>query len=85
MDECMEGEFRQRSQAAVSLQGIDRSKSPVRHSFPLDSGGEEIRKAPIVYCPDIVAKVKQLLDQNERLKHDMTPVHNSISDLCFYV
>ena len=35
-------------------------------SFPLPSGGEEIRGAPLVYILHLVDKVAQLLDGNER-------------------
>ena len=35
-------------------------------SFPLPSGGKEIRGAPLVYIPHLVDKVAQLLDGNER-------------------
>ena len=35
-------------------------------SFPLLSGGEEIKGAPLVYIPHLVEKVVQLLDGNER-------------------
>ena len=35
-------------------------------SFPLPSGGEEIKGAPLVYIPHLVDKVVQLIDGNER-------------------
>lgn len=35
-------------------------------SFPLASGGEEIKGAALVYIPDLVTKVEQMLDDNER-------------------
>ena len=35
-------------------------------TFPLDGGGEEVRKAPMAYISDLQAKNKQLLDQNDR-------------------
>lgn len=34
-------------------------------TFTLDGGAEEIRKAPMAYIPDLIAKVKQLLEQND--------------------
>ena len=38
-------------------------------SFPLPSGGEELRGAPLVYIPDLVKKV---LEENQRLEdHDI--------------
>ena len=36
-------------------------------SFPHPSGGEELRGAPLVYIPDLVQKVVDLLEENERL------------------
>ena len=36
-------------------------------SFPHPSGGEELRGAPLVYTPDLVQKVVDLLEENERL------------------
>ena len=35
-------------------------------SFPLASGGEELRGAVLVYIPNLVDKVIQLLDDNDR-------------------
>ena len=35
-------------------------------SFMLPSGGEEIKGAPLIYIPQLVAKVVHLLDENER-------------------
>ena len=35
-------------------------------SFPIPSGGEEIKGAPLVYIPQLVDKVVQLLEGNER-------------------
>ena len=34
--------------------------------FPLPSGGEELRGAPLVYIPDLVKKVVDLLEENQR-------------------
>ena len=36
-------------------------------SFPHPSGGEELRGAPLVCIPDLVQKVVDLLEENERL------------------
>ena len=36
-------------------------------SFPHPSGGEELSGAPLVYIPDLVQKVVDLLEENERL------------------
>ena len=33
-------------------------------TFPLKSGGEELRAAPMVYTPDLITKNFDLLDQN---------------------
>ena len=35
-------------------------------SFMLPSGGEEIKGDPLIYIPALVAKVVQLLEENER-------------------
>ena len=36
-------------------------------SFPSTSGGEELRGAALVYIPDLVLKVVELLEENQRL------------------
>ena len=61
-------EAKQRS-ISKELLGPNLKSELVAFSFPLDHGGEEIRKAPIAYVPDLVAKVKQILDQNDRYKN----------------
>ena len=33
---------------------------------PNPGGGEQFRKAPMAFVPDLVAKVTQLLDQNDQ-------------------
>ena len=38
----------------------------VAFTCALDGGGEEVKMAPMAYVPDLVGKVKQLLDQNDR-------------------
>ena len=35
-------------------------------SFPLPSGGEEVKGSPLVYTPHLVDMVIHLLDENER-------------------
>ena len=35
-------------------------------SFPLKSGGEELRPAPIAYLPHLKCKILDLLNKNER-------------------
>ena len=37
-------------------------------SFPLPSSGEELRGASLVYIPDLVKKVVDLLEENKRLE-----------------
>eukprot|EP00731_Ephydatia_muelleri_P032590 Em0024g134a len=37
-------------------------------SFMLPSGGEEIKGAPLIYIPELVAKVVHLLEENERTR-----------------
>eukprot|EP00731_Ephydatia_muelleri_P029824 Em0021g347a len=37
-------------------------------SFPLPSGGEELRGAPLVYIPELVKKVVDLLEENQRTR-----------------
>ena len=34
--------------------------------FMLPSGGEEIKGAPLIYIPELVAKVVHLLEESER-------------------
>ena len=34
--------------------------------FPIPSGGEEIKGAPLVYIPQLVDKIVQLMEGNER-------------------
>ena len=36
-------------------------------SFPLKSGGEELKPAPVVYVPHLKNKIFDLLDKNNRL------------------
>ena len=35
-------------------------------SFSLPSGGEEFRGAPLVFIPDLILKVVELLEENDR-------------------
>lgn len=35
-------------------------------AFQLKHGGEDLRPAPLVYVPDLVTKIFQHLEQNER-------------------
>ena len=51
---------------AKNIIGSNLAGEMVPFTFPLDAGGEEIRKAPMVYIPDLHAKIIQLLDQNDR-------------------
>ncbi|KAL5481525.1 hypothetical protein EMCRGX_G021706 [Ephydatia muelleri] len=65
--------------SGVSLAGEQRMRNICRQivgdnlkgemalfSFPHPSGGEELRGAPLVYIPDLVQKVVDLLEENER-------------------
>ena len=38
-------------------------------SFPLKSGGEELKPAPIAYLPHLKYKIFDLLEKNERYLH----------------
>ena len=59
-------EAKQRALSA-ELIGPNLKSESAPFSFSLDNHGtEEIRKAAIVYVPNLVAKVIQLLDQNNR-------------------
>ena len=52
---------------AKELVGPNLESEALGFTFAVDSGGgEEIQKAPMAYVPDLVAKVKQLLDSNDR-------------------
>ena len=46
--------------------GLNLASESVAMTFSLDGGGEELRRTPMAYIPDLPAKVKQLLDQNDR-------------------
>lgn len=53
-------------EVAKELLGPNLKCETVLFTFTIDHGGaEEIRKAPMAYVPDLTAKVKQLLDQND--------------------
>ena len=59
-------ELKQRS-ISKDLIGSNLKCENVSFSFYLDHHTyEEIRKAPLAYVPDLVGKVTQLLDQNDR-------------------
>eukprot|EP00731_Ephydatia_muelleri_P011996 Em0006g890a len=62
---CLAGEERMRH---ISSQIVgDNLKGEIApFSFPIPSGGEEIKGAPLVYIPQLVDKVVQLLEGNER-------------------
>lgn len=51
---------------AKELVGPNLASEMVAFSFKLDEGGVEIRKAPMAYVPNLVQKVTQILDQNDR-------------------
>lgn len=60
-------EAKERSLSKV-LVGPNMDGEPVAFTFPTDGGRgqEQIRKAPMAFVPDLVAKVTQLLDQNDK-------------------
>ncbi len=60
------GSERKMRKAAAEMVGTNLSSEAAPFSFSLKRGGEEIRAAPMVYVPDLGAKVLQLLEQNER-------------------
>ena len=51
---------------AKELVGPNYTAEAVMLTFPLDGGGEELRKAPFAYIPNLKDKVIQLLDQNDK-------------------
>jgi hypothetical protein len=61
----LESEVKERS-LAKELVGPNLESETVLFTFSLDGGAEEVRKAPMAYVPDLVGKVKQLLDENEK-------------------
>ena len=59
------------SERSMRSRASDLTDSPLSSemalfSFPLQSGGEEVRPAPIVYIPDLKKKLFELLDKNDR-------------------
>ena len=51
---------------AKDLLGDKLTAEEAVFSFPLKSGGEELRAAPFVYVPDLVEKVAHILTENKR-------------------
>ena len=47
-----------------NFKGADLAAEPAPMTFPLSSGGEELRVSALVYVPDLIGKVIQLLEQN---------------------
>lgn len=64
----LDAEAKERS-LAKELVGpnIEAEAAPFTHSIDGESG-EEIRKAPMAYIPNLVAKVVQILDQNDKYR-----------------
>ena len=60
------GSERKMRMAAKEMVGSNLASEAAPFTFPLKSSGVEIRAAPYVYVPELEAKVKQLLEQNER-------------------
>ena len=53
-------------------------------AFPLKHGGEDLRPAPLVYVPDLVAKIFQHLEQNERYRITGTPNYQLTLPVCLF-
>ena len=51
---------------ASDLVGPNLASELVAFTFSVDGGGDEVRKAPMAYVPDLPAKIMQLLEQNDR-------------------
>lgn len=68
----MESEAKERS-LRKELVGPNIESELVPFTFSIDGGkgGEEVRQAPMAYVPDLVAKVVQLLDQNDGLVYTL--------------
>ena len=58
-------EAKERALANVLI-GPNLDSEAVPFTFPNSGGGERFRKAPMAFVPDLVAKVTQLLDQNDQ-------------------
>ena len=65
------GSERKMRTASKEMVGTNLASEAAPFSFSLKSGGEEIRLAPLVYVPDLEAKVFELLEQNERYKYTL--------------
>lgn len=51
---------------AKELVGPNLAAEAMPFTFPLEGGTEEVKKAPMAFVPDMISKVIQLLDQNEK-------------------
>ncbi len=58
------GEKQQRTMAS-SIVGENLIAERGAFSFTRDNGGEEIRAAPFVYVPNLIAKVADIINQHE--------------------
>ena len=58
-------EAKERALARVFV-GPNLDAEAVPFTFPNLGGGEQFRKAPMAFVPDLVEKVTQLLDQNDQ-------------------
>ena len=58
-------EKRQRELSA-ELVGGNLEAEAIPLSFPLKSGGEEMRAAAMAYIPNLVGKIESLLEQNSQ-------------------
>lgn len=61
----LSSEAKERS-LARELVGPNIAAEAVPLTFPMDNGGNEVRKAPMAYVPNLAAKVVQLLNQNDK-------------------
>ena len=65
MEVSFASEAKERALASV-LVGPNLDAEAVPFTFPNPRGGEQFRKAPMAFVPDLVEKVSQLHDQNDQ-------------------
>ena len=68
---------RQQRALAGKVIGNNLEAEAVPFSFPLKSGGEEIRPAALAYIPNLPAKVFNLLQENEEYVVCLYPVFSN--------
>eukprot|EP00731_Ephydatia_muelleri_P019402 Em0012g227a len=85
---CLAGEERM-CQISCLIVGDNLKGEIAPFSFPLPSGGEEVKGSPLVYIPHLVDMVVHLLDENERAGlltwHNgyIPAIHNTCVFCCF--